>query len=271
MYDLSTLIEPLIALASQASETILDIYRHSRQYPVHTKEDHSPVTQADLMANDILREGLHRLTPGIAYLSEEGSKKTWQERQAWQEYWLVDPLDGTREFLGHSGEFTINIALIREQQPVLGILYVPVSDECYYACQGQGAYKRLKNTTSEPIHSRNWQTDETLLLVSKGAREEILAQKFANLGKFSMIRMSSALKFAKVAEGFADIAPRFGDTSEWDTAAGQCILEEAGGGLLSLQGTPLRYNTKESLLNPHFIALGDMRLRDKIKWDDERK
>lgn len=266
MLNLPQLIDPLIALARKASEVILDIYQHSQQYQIQTKEDQSPVTQADLQANEVLRKGLAQLTPQLPYLSEEATAPSWQERQSWSRYWLVDPLDGTREFIKHSGEFTINIALIDQQQPVLGMLFVPVTGECYYACRGHGSFKMAASQLKQAIRVRPWSVNQTLLLVSHGAKEEIIQENFAGLGEFQMTRMSSALKFAKVAEGLADMAPRLGNTSEWDTAAGQCILEEAGGGLFDLQGEALRYNSKESLLNPHFIALGDLCLYKKINW-----
>lgn len=259
MYNLIELMNPLLSLAQKAGEVILEVYHQSHQYPVHQKPDHSPVTQADLMANDVLRAGLKKLTPDLPFLSEEESIVPWVTRQHWPMFWLVDPLDGTREFLKHSGEFTINIALISEHQAILGILYVPVTGECYYAARNQGAFKEANGHTQK-IQVKSWDQQSARLLVSHGAKEEIVRQHFSNLGQLEMIKMSSALKFGKVAEGLADMAPRLGDTSEWDTAAGQCILEEAGGALLNLQGEPLRYNTKESLLNPHFVAVGDKRL-----------
>lgn len=263
----SPLLQPLIDLAKQASEAILAIYRQSAAYEVHTKSDHSPLTQADLAANDIIRRGLLQLTPQLPVLSEEGTTTPWTQRQTWHQYWLVDPLDGTREFINRSGEFTINIALIADHCPVFGLLYVPVHGACYYAHRGSGAFKQDAQGNTQPIHVRPWNEQHTELLVSKGAREARIQEYFGSLGTYSLIRMSSAWKFALLAEGKADLSPRLGDTSEWDTAAGQCILEAAGGALVDLHGQPLQYNTKDSLVNPHFIALGDAAaLREKLPW-----
>lgn len=270
MFNLSELIKPLIALARQAGDIILDIYQQSKQCPVHHKPDHSPVTQADLMSDEALRLGLHKILPQLPYLSEESEAQPWSLRRQWSECWMIDPLDGTREFLRHSGEFTINIALIAKHKAILGMIYVPVTGECYYGFEQGGAYKVGTDDRVVPIRVRPWQVNHTAMLASRGAKEEVLQQYFGDLGAFEMIRMSSALKFCKVAEGVTDLAPRFGDTSEWDTAAGQCILEEAGGSLVNLQGEPLVYNAKESLLNPHFLAVGSQELFRKIFENREK-
>lgn len=255
---LPTLQKQLLHLTQQAGKAILEIYQKSRQYLVQIKPDNSPLTQADLIAHEILTTGLQALTPDLPVLSEEGVGIPWEERQKWDRYWLIDPLDGTLPFLRHSGEFTVNIALIQNHQPVIGILYVPVTQEVYYACaEWGGAYKQDTEEGITQLQVRPWHPDETILLTSQAAREEKIQTLFGHLGAYTQIKMSSAWKFGWLAEGKADLAPRLGDTCEWDTAAGQCILELAGGALVGLQGQPLRYNTKASLINPYFIALGD--------------
>jgi 3'(2'), 5'-bisphosphate nucleotidase len=264
--NLSELQQPLIHLAKKAGAAILEIYEKSRQYPVQIKADHSPLTQADLMAHEILMAGLSALTPAYPILSEEGVNIPWQQRQQWHTYWLIDPLDGTQQFIQHSGEFTVNIALIQNHLPIIGLLYVPVTHETYYACATAGhAYKWNAEDQRVPLRVRQWQSAETMILTSRGAKSERISAIFGHLGKLQQIKMSSAWKFGWVAEGKADISPRLGNTSEWDTAAGQCILEVAGGALLDLAGKPLRYNMHESVLNPHFIAVGDIeQLRSRI-------
>jgi len=253
------IIDELIALLKQASEGILDVYAHSHQFKVQAKADASPLTQADLVSHQILIDGLRKLTPDIPILSEEDSNIPFSTRSSWQRYWCVDPLDGTREFIRHSGEFVVNIALIENHLPVLGLIYAPVYEACYYARKGEGAFKVTDQKVK--IHSRSWQKNQTVILASRGMKEEKLKARIGHvLGQFELIPSGSAIKFCRIAEGIADFYPRFGDTCEWDTAAGQIILEEAGGALVDLSWQPLRYNMKDSLLNPHFLAVGDKKL-----------
>jgi len=257
--DLLELQNPLITLVQKAGVAILEVYKMSQQYPVRTKADHSPLTQADLLAHEILTAGLQALIPEYPILSEEGPKVPWQERQRWACYWLIDPLDGTRQFIQQSGEFTVNVALIQDHKPIIGLLHVPVTGETYYAgSQWGGAYKLDANQQIIPLHTRKWHFGQTTVLTSQAARMERIQALLGQLGPLTQIKMSSAWKFAHLAEGKADISPRLGDTSEWDTAAGQCILELAGGALVDLKGCPLRYNMRDTVLNPHFIALGDV-------------
>lgn len=259
--NLTELQGPLIALAKAAGKAILEVYEQPTT--VHMKADHSPVTQADIAAHEILTKGLQALTPEYPVLSEEGAAISWEERQQWQRYWLIDPLDGTRQFIRRSGEFTVNVALIDQHEPIIGLLYVPVTREIYYASRAWGgAYKCDASGVCQRLSVRPWQKNQTTILTSQqvarsGRPSERMRERFGHLGEFTQISMSSAWKFGWVAEGKADLSPRFGDTSEWDTAAGQCILELAGGALVDLEGNSLRYNMHESLLNPHFIAVGD--------------
>ncbi len=269
MLDFLRLQPDLIILAKNAGAAILHIYEVSRQFDIQTKPDHSPLTQADLMANDILLAGLKKLTPDIPILSEEGLQTPWAERQRWPIYWLIDPLDGTRQFIQHSGEFTVNIALVQAHQVIFGLIYVPVTGECYYASHETGAYKQDAAGIETALHVRTWQPEATIILASQAAREERMQPRFGHLGHYTLTKMSSSWKFCLLAEGKADICPRFGDTCEWDTAAGQCILEQAGGGIFNLQGELLSYNTRASTLNPHFIALGDVAaLHPQMLWGE---
>jgi len=252
---ISQYLDDVQQLARLAGETILDIYQ--TDFIVKTKSDKTPVTEADFAANKIIVAGLKNLTPDIPVISEEEGLAPFEERQSWSRYWLIDPLDGTREFIQKNGEFTINIALIENQQPILGVVYAPVLNLMYYAVQGEGSYKVTEDSKVKKI------------LVSKKCAKPIrvtgsqsfTSNEFINfvrcLPNCEVINLGSALKSCLVAEGGADIYPRFGLTSEWDTAATQCILEEAGGHLVGLDIKPLRYNTKDSLLNPHFLAYGD--------------
>lgn len=265
--DIQALLEPVIAIAKQAGREILEIYEQSRQFPIHAKADHSPLTQADIIAHEVITQELQKLTPALPILSEEGSIIDFSERQHWQRYWSVDPVDGTLEFIRHSGEFTVNIALIESHRPILGVIFIPVTGECYYATP-DGAYKKDVQGNLFPLKVRPWQSEHTVILASYGVKEDRLQRRIGYLGAYDVIKVGSSWKFCLLAEGKGDIYPRMGDTCEWDTAAGQCILERAGGAVLDLNGQPLRYNTRATLLNPHFVALGDYRaLVEKIDFD----
>ena len=250
--DLTTRI---IAVAKLASEAILEVY-HS-DFAVHSKADASPVTPADAAADRIINEALREITPEVPVFSEESSLMPWAERKQQRRCWLVDPLDGTREFVKRNGEFTVNIALIEDQAPIFGLVYVPVTDVCYYANKNGGAFKTAAGVTT-PIHTRRADAARVVVSGSRshaGPKERAL---LAALGENTeWIATGSSLKFCLVAEGKADIYPRFGPTCEWDTAAAHCVINEAGGQALDLQGRPLRYNSKPSILNPEFIAIGD--------------
>lgn len=262
--EITQWIEPCIALAKRAGLGILDIYTRSKQFEIIKKSDHSPLTQADLLANEIITEGLQSLTPDIPLISEENEIPAFHERRDWSRFWLVDPLDGTREFIHHSGEFTVNIALIEDHRPILGVIYIPVSGACYYACEGHGAYKLHNRGDVEKINTRTWRADNTKVLASHSRRLVEMREKLSHIATFSIKHIGSSLKFCRIAEGISDFYPRLGDTSEWDTAAGQIIVEEAGGKVVDLQGRPLIYNSRDSILNPHFMAIGDNALLETI-------
>tara|TARA_R110000868_G_scaffold380784_4_gene647040 strand:+ start:32598 stop:33410 length:813 start_codon:yes stop_codon:yes gene_type:complete len=251
---LDNLLAMSLPAAREASEKILEVYALRETIVVETKDDKTPVTQADYAADAALQKSLGQYYP---ILSEETSDISFAERQSWERYWLVDPLDGTKEFLHGTDEFCISIALIEQHQPVFGLLYLPVSGDYYYAANGDGAFKS-EGGKIKPIHARKVTHSDTLnvTMSRRHGRKQFLAF-VENFTDHSIIEKGSAIKFGLLAEGVADIYPRFGLSSEWDTAAGQCLVEEAGGEIYDLQGNVLQYNTKDSLLNPEFFAAGD--------------
>ena len=253
--DPSTLLKGVLDAVAAASTAILEVY--ATGHGVEYKADESPITRADRAAHDILAARLSLLTPSIPVLSEEAeAAHDFAVRRAWPELWLVDPLDGTREFISRNGEFTVNVALIRGHEPVLGVVAAPALGLTYYAARGHGAFRAQTESGAEPIHVRP-AADPLVVVGSRSHRGDSLDGLLTRLGPHEMRPMGSALKFCLVAEGSADFYPRLGPTSEWDTAAAQAVLEVAGGAVTTLDGTPLRYNQRDTLLNPHFIAYGD--------------
>jgi 3'(2'), 5'-bisphosphate nucleotidase len=243
------------ALAKQAGEQILQIY--NTEFAVEEKDDKSPLTAADMASHTTIVAGLQRLTPGIPVLSEESASIPFAERSAWDSYWLIDPLDGTKEFIKRNGEFTVNIALIHAGVPVLGVVHVPVSGVTYAACEGQGAVKEIPGRGAQAIHVRKLGDGPVAVVGSRSHQGDSLKAFLAKLGDHEIVSMGSSLKICLVAEGAADVYPRLGPTSEWDTAAAHCVVNQAGGHLTDLEMRPLRYNTKDSLLNPFFLVFGD--------------
>ncbi len=259
--DLAELARGCCAIARTAGRAILEVY--DGDFAVERKQDNSPLTAADLAAHRAIVSGLQLLTPRIPVLSEESAEQAaWSVRRQWARYWLVDPLDGTREFVKRNGEFTVNIALIHEHRPVLGVVYAPVLDEMFYGWQGGHAFASTTAQSGLPQSGKvelRTRARATPLLVA-GSRSHADPRTLAALGKLGaheLKPLGSSLKFCRAAQGQADLYIRYGLTSEWDTAAGQCVLEQAGGGVTDMSGAPLRYNTKESLLNPDFLAFGD--------------
>ena len=246
------LLPKLVELARQAGAVILDIY--AKGYTVSEKADHSPLTEADMASHNVIAAGLAVLSP-LPLLSEESAGIDWTERQTWERYWLVDPLDGTKEFIARNGEFTVNIALIAEGRPVLGVVYAPVLQRAYFAAAGMGAFRQDGDLAPQPIRVADVSAGEGWRVVASRSHSSSAEQQFlGDLGDVSLVSMGSSLKFCLVAEGAAHLYPRFGLTSEWDTAAAQCVVEQAGGAVLTDVLVPLIYNSKESLLNPHFIV-----------------
>jgi 3'(2'), 5'-bisphosphate nucleotidase len=249
--------EAVIAVAREAGAAIMEVYR--QDFSVEHKDDRSPLTQADLAAHRIIVAALEKLTPEVPVLSEESASLPWPVRQAWTRYWLVDPLDGTREFVKKNGEFTVNIALIEDHQPVFGVVHAPALDELHYGERGRGAFVRMGDD-DVALNTRRPAVSPLRVAASRSHLDERTAALLARLGEIETASMGSSLKFCRIAEARIDLYPRFGLTSEWDTAAAQALVEAAGGVVLTLDGEPLRYNTKDSLLNPHFIVLGDPEL-----------
>ena len=253
--DPCALVDPVVDLARDAGRRIMEFYM--QDVSIEHKEDSTPLTEADMAAHNAIVAGLSVLTPDIPVLSEESAHIPFGERSQWDCYWLVDPLDGTREFIKHNGEFTVNIALIRNHRPLLGVIVVPVSGLSYYACDGQGAFKREPDGEAISIKVRTYDPKHLVIAGSRSHGSEKMAGFLANIGECRMISMGSSLKSCLVAEGKADIYARFGPTSEWDTAAAHCIVEQAGGIVTDMHMKPLQYNTKESVLNPPFFVIGD--------------
>jgi 3'(2'), 5'-bisphosphate nucleotidase len=250
-------INQILAIAEEAGKATLEIY--NREFNIEEKEDHSPLTEADKKSNEIILDGLIKHYPEIPYISEETKQMSYTKRRDWNHLWLIDPLDGTKEFIKKNGEFTINIALIEDQTPVLGVIYVPVKDIFYYAQKGKGSFKIENGTSVQSISATIQSNREKLVLVgsrSHGgeALNEYLEKKREEYDEVELISSGSSLKFCLVAEGKADIYPRTGPTYEWDTAAGHAIVLESGKAVYDFEsGKPLVYN-KENLLNGWFIV-----------------
>ncbi len=265
---LPDLLQTTVSLARRAGHHILDIY--DSDFSVSQKDDDSPLTAADLASHRCLSAGLNELRPHFPVLSEESEVIPYEERRSWETFWLVDPLDGTKEFIKRNGEFTVNIALIHQHEPVLGVVYVPVMQQCYFAAKGCGAYKQIADKAPRRIRVRKGQQGKITVVGSRSHRTPALAHYLGKLGDCEWLSMGSSLKFCLVAEGRADLYPRLGPTSEWDTAAAQCIVEQAGGQVVDLEGVRLRYNTKPSFLNPDFLVYGDSARDWKAYADSDR-
>ncbi|WP_415226821.1 3'(2'),5'-bisphosphate nucleotidase CysQ [Psychromonas sp.] len=243
-----SVVAGICTIARSAGKKILEIYQ--RDFEVVLKADSSPLTEADLAAHQIIAAGLAELTPDIPVLSEEDADIEWSLRKTWTQFWLVDPLDGTKEFINKNGEFTVNIALIEEGKPVLAVVYAPVLDKLYFTDR-EHAYL----TTADKANIRLQVSPPTEILKVVGSRSHPsadLAEYLTKLGPYEMVAVGSSLKFCLIAEGLADIYPRLGPTMEWDTGAGHCVAEKAGAIVCKLDGQALRYNQQESLLNPYF-------------------
>lgn len=249
-----TLLEPVLVIALEAGRRIMQVY--ASDFVVSHKSDTSPLTQADMAAHHHILAALKQLTPELPVLSEEAADIAWDTRRGWSRYWLVDPLDGTKEFVKRNGDFTVNIALIDDGYPVLGVVHAPVSGHSWIAAVGAGSF-RAEGNARLPIHTRRT-PPRPVLAVSKSHRDAALESFLAGAPPHDAVSRGSSLKFCQIASGEADLYPRTGPTSEWDTAAGQAVVEQAGGVVLQLPArTRLRYNNKDSLLNPLFAAIGD--------------
>ncbi|OEY67854.1 3'(2'),5'-bisphosphate nucleotidase CysQ [Marinobacter sp. X15-166B] len=249
------LLPDVLNIADAAGVKVMEIY--NSDFKVAYKADNSPVTAADLAAHTVILAGLQSLTPDIPVLSEEAATAPWSQRRRWFRFWLVDPIDGTKEFTQRSGEFTVNIALIEHGRPVLGVVTAPALQQAYWGAAGEGAWKR----DGEPGQQRVRRIHVVVpsptarVLASKNHLDDATRAYIGTLGPQRLVQAGSSLKFCRIAEGSADLYPRLGPTSEWDTGAGHAVLAAAGGRVITFSGGPLRYG-KPDVLNPHFIAAG---------------
>lgn len=247
-------LESIVDIAVAAGDAIMAIYV-TDDFAIDVKTDDSPVTVADVASHNVIVAALAKLTPSIPIMSEESTTIAWGERQHWQSYWLIDPLDGTKEFIKKNGEFTVNIAFVHQGRAIAGVVYAPVLDKCYFGSHDAGAWLKHKGTPRRLVKSK---ADKQAVPRVVGSRSHIspgLQSYLQQLGEHEMKSVGSSLKFCLLAEGEADIYPRLGLTSEWDTAAAQAVLESAGGKVLQYGSeAALDYNQKSDILNPYFIA-----------------
>ena len=261
MLNKENLLE-IVNISVDAGEVILNYYNEN--VDVIYKDDESPLTQADLASHKIITDSIKKITPDIPILSEE-EFIDWKIRKKWKKYWLIDPLDGTKEFIKKNDEFTVNIALIENNRPILGVIYTPALNELFYSIKNFGSYKILTkkklNTLKEAKRiSINKKKSNKVKIVGSRSHSNPILEKWVNknFNEFDILQKGSSLKFCLIAEGSADIYPRFGPTSEWDIAAGHIILEEAGGKLKSIDNKEILYNEKENILNPDFFAYSNV-------------
>jgi 3'(2'), 5'-bisphosphate nucleotidase len=258
--DLQRLAAACCDIAIAAGQEILEVYRRP-EIVATAKHDASPLTEADMRAHRLIAAKLAALTPDIPVLSEEAADIAYEQRRAWSSLWLVDPLDGTKEFLSRNDEFTVNIALVHGAAPVLGVVHLPARSATYWglgaASSAPQAWRLRPAGGADPIHVRQRHAAQPRVLASRSHRGDTLDRFLARLGDHEIVSAGSALKFCRLAEGLADVYPRLGPTSEWDTAAGQALVEGAGGTVVTLDGLPLAYNSKADLLNPSFIACAE--------------
>jgi len=261
LYDLESLMPKITAIAAEAGNAIMDIYAQTDLGTTY-KADDSPLTRADMVSHHLILNELQALKPQLPVLSEESKSLPYEERQHWSAFWLVDPIDGTKEFIKRNGEFTVNIALVVNGLPELGVVHAPALSTTYSAAQGMGAFKQAAEMDPVTIHTTDEQYEPGTALKVVASRshagaetESFLASLKQSMGDIETLSVGSSLKLCLVAEGAAQLYPRFGPTMEWDTAAAQCVVEQAGGAVSDLQGQRLHYN-KPNLLNPYFMVCG---------------
>jgi 3'(2'), 5'-bisphosphate nucleotidase len=256
------LLENVEAIAREAGVAIMGIY--ARDFSISEKEDKSPLTEADAAAQAIIKNRLEQLQPKLPILSEE-AVGDFSGADSAGRYWLVDPLDGTKEFIKRNGEFTVNIALIEQGRAILGVVYAPVLNVIYLAAEGLGAFKIGADGIRVPIHVAEHHEGAAWRVVgSRSHAGDSLSAFLQRLGKHELIAMGSSLKLCLVADGSADVYPRMGPTSLWDTAASQCVVEQAGGSVIQLTGEPLSYAAPSAALNPFFVVHG----KSAVNWVD---
>lgn len=263
--NLEYLCQNALSIARIAGKKILEIY--NSKYTVQNKADNTPLTTADLAADKIIRTALYELTPDIPILTEESDSIPFEIRKKWNRYWLVDPLDGTREFIKRNGEFTVNIALIENHRSIIGVINAPVLETDYFAWHKGSAFKQEAHQPAQLINTRKANKNKLVIAGSRSNVSDKLRAYLDNLdtlGNIELLSVGSSLKSCMVAEGSVDLYPRLGLTSEWDTAAAHCIVDEAGGQITKTDSTELLYNTKDNLLNPEFFVFGD----SSINWQN---
>lgn len=249
-----SLHEAVIRIAERAGDAILEIYGRD-DHGATKKADDSPLTLADRASHELIEAQLSQLQPGTPILSEESEPGAHRQRRDWSRFWLVDPLDGTKEFIKRNGEFTVNIALIENERPVLGVVHAPVLATTYWAERGKGAYKRERGGTDRRIGVSDYRASGLRVVASRSHAGERLERFLGALDGYECITKGSSLKLCLVAEGAANLYPRFGPTMEWDIAAAAIVVTEAGGTITDVDGAELAFN-KENLLNAEFVVCG---------------
>ena len=266
MHDKKILNEQLISstveIAKLAGESITEIYNSDFDYQL--KKDLSPITAADNLSHIIITKRLKILTPEIPVLSEENCDIPYKIRANWTKYWLVDPLDGTKEFIKRNGEFTVNIALIENNTPIFGVIHLPVTSETYWGSQVNGSFYSSGNNDVKEIRVSDNHQNPIRLVASRSHPSEMLNSLLKKIVDYEIIEVGSSIKFCHIASGQADCYPRFGPTSEWDTAAGEAIVSSAGGHVVAASGNSMKYNVKEEYLNPNFIVSNGKIISERI-------
>ena len=245
-------IYSLIKIAKDAGFSIMEIY--NTNFDHEKKSDNSPITIADLSSNEIICKSLKNLTPDIPILSEENAYVAFKERSSWNEYWLIDPLDGTKEFIKKNGEFTVNIALIKNHEPVFGLIYAPALEQIFWGCEDHGSFMRSCQNETKKLISSSEVSFPIRIVSSRSHKSKDLSEFLNNLDDYTENSLGSSLKLCLIASGQADLYPRFGKTSEWDIAAGHAIIKFAGGLITDMLGNDVKYNLKKDLINPNFFA-----------------
>ncbi len=267
--DPENVLLEIVSLAKKAGEAIMQIYQQD-DFGTTYKDDHSPLTAADLAAHRLIVDALEKRSPEHPVLTEESTAIPYTLRQKWESYWLIDPLDGTKEFIKRSDEFTVNIALIRNQQPIMGVVYAPALDLTYYAMEGLGAFKQKGDDEATAIAVSDYHNHRLHIAVSRLHGGAGLTAFLEQIPAHDLVRMGSSLKICLVAEGAADLYPRLGRTMEWDTAAAHAVVNEAGGSVTDVNGIPLCYN-KADLANPEFFVRGNPPLPLPEDWGEKAK
>jgi len=256
------LVISTIEIAKEAGEAISQIYNSDFDYQI--KKDLSPITAADRLSHKIIAERLKILTPETPILSEENCNIPFKVRAQWSDYWLIDPLDGTKEFINNNGEFTVNIALIKNNTPILGIIHIPITHETYWGSINKGSFYLNENDDVVSISVSNNHQNPIRIVASRSHPSEMLNDLLDKIIDYEIIKIGSSIKFCHIASGQADCYPRFGPTSEWDTAAGEAIVRYAGGQMVTVNGNLMNYNAKEDYLNPNFIVSSDKIISERI-------